>query len=486
MSDVSAAIDELWRGDFLKRREEAQYLTGYLNARYQAKKRERGFVLAVNGDWGLGKSFMIERWSEQLRLLAYPVVMFNSWENDFTQEALVAFIAELNSAMSEYFKEIPLGPELQRKWMSQAKALLVPTLKVIGFAALKHVGGMGVREFNEVTGSIESEDEDENAEFDTEKLAERLSKVVEEELKSHNNVKHAIGNFKAQLSALVAALENVPLVQLPVFVFIDELDRCRPDYAIRLLEGIKHFFGIAGIYFIVATNLSELAHSVRSVYGEKFGGEQYLKRFFDMEYSLPEPSGLGFAENLMSPLAELTPARFINGFHHTFSQADAPSAKSLPYVFLRYATSFDLKLRDQQQAAKVLEAALLTLGNVDIHIHFLVFLVVLYQKNSQVYHNVARAKNISGSTGYAEMAPRVGEPSSCFYVYDSNREDRKIVNITKIAELYFSIIAGNARHNISSVDFPDNLAVTYRNGNDSVEPLVKYIEIVRRAGQFSE
>lgn len=301
MSDITSVVNELWADDYLKRREEAKYLTKYLRARYQAKKREKGFVLAVNGDWGLGKSFMIDRWSKELRLLGHPVVMFNSWENDFTQEPLVAFIAELNSAMSVYFKEIPLGRELQRKWMTQAKAVLVPTLKVLGLAALKHGAGLGYRDMKDFMGFEETDEEDDDSEFDAEKLAEKLAKVIEEELKSHNNVKSAIADFKVQLNALVSALDGAPLIELPVFIFIDELDRCRPDYAIKLLEGIKHLFGIAGIHFIVATNLSELAHSVRSVYGEQFGAEQYLKRFFDMEYSLPEPAGLGFAEELMAP-----------------------------------------------------------------------------------------------------------------------------------------------------------------------------------------
>nr|GEU29198.1 hypothetical protein [Tanacetum cinerariifolium] len=351
-----------WDDDFLNRRDEANYLSEYLAARYHVKKNERGFVLAINGDWGLGKSFLIDRWSSDLKKSGHPVIMFNSWENDFTTEPLVAFISELNSALDIYFSKMPQGQIILKSWLNQAKAVLVPTLKVVGLAALKHGAGVGMQELNTyVLGTGENEHK-EIVDIDTKEIAEKLEKVIEEELKSHVNVKKSIQNFKTILSDLVNFLEDQAGTQLPIFIFIDELDRCRPDYAIKLLEGIKHLFGIPGIHFIVATNLSELAHSIRAVYGEQFGAERYLKRFFDMEYSLPEPEGIEFAAELMTPISQLTNANFIIGMESTL-HADAYPAKNLSYVFLRYALAFDLRLRDQQQAAKILEAALLTLGN---------------------------------------------------------------------------------------------------------------------------
>jgi predicted KAP-like P-loop ATPase len=252
---------DFWSDDHLKRKDEANYLTKYLAARYVAKKNEQGFVLAVNGDWGLGKSFMIERWSKELEFAGHPVVMFNSWENDFTPEPLIAFIAELNSAMASQFDSLPLGEKLREKWLLQAKAVLIPALKVVGMAALKHGAGIGLHEVQILFGGEDlddSEEEKDGVGVSLKDTAEKLSKVIEEELKSHTNVKHAIRNFKVRLSALVDYLDKQGGIQLPIFVFIDELDRCRPDYAIKLLEGVKHLFGVPGIHFIVATNLSEL------------------------------------------------------------------------------------------------------------------------------------------------------------------------------------------------------------------------------------
>jgi hypothetical protein len=166
----------------------------------------------VNGDWGLGKSFMINRWSQDLERAGHPVVMFNSWENDFTSEPLVAFIAELNSSLSSHFDMLPKAEEFRRKWLTTAKAVLVPTLKVVGMAALKHGAGIGLSEFKTLIGT---EDEDESSEVDKKGLSEQLTKVVEEELKSHTNVKSAIADFNSRFlyssTSLTGAGRTTPL-----------------------------------------------------------------------------------------------------------------------------------------------------------------------------------------------------------------------------------------------------------------------------------
>lgn len=70
-------------------------------------------------------------------------------------------------------------------------------------------------------------------------------------------------------------------------VFIDELDRCKPSYAVRLLERIKHYFSNDRITFVFSTNINELQHTIRNCYGEGFDACRYLDRFFDLRVSLP-------------------------------------------------------------------------------------------------------------------------------------------------------------------------------------------------------
>lgn len=68
-----------------------------------------------------------------------------------------------------------------------------------------------------------------------------------------------------------------------MFIFIDELDRCRPSVAIDTLEQVKHLFDLPEIKFIIATDTTQLSHSVKTIYGEGFHGRTYLRRFFTQD-----------------------------------------------------------------------------------------------------------------------------------------------------------------------------------------------------------
>lgn len=70
-------------------------------------------------------------------------------------------------------------------------------------------------------------------------------------------------------------------------VIIDELDRCKPNYAVQLLEKIKHYFDNERITFVFAVNLQELQHTISNYYGNAFDSCRYLDRFFDLRISLP-------------------------------------------------------------------------------------------------------------------------------------------------------------------------------------------------------
>lgn len=85
-----------------------------------------------------------------------------------------------------------------------------------------------------------------------------------------------------------------------MYVFIDELDRCRPNFAIEVLEVIKHIFDIEGVVFVVATNTNELQHSIKAVYGSGFDANKYLMRFFNRTYELPAPDLIDFLDYLPS------------------------------------------------------------------------------------------------------------------------------------------------------------------------------------------
>ena len=116
-----------------------------------------------------------------------------------------------------------------------------------------------------------------------------IETFTESRVSSYGKTKEAIAEFQEALK--VIALETFTgSDSLPLVVVIDELDRCRPTYAVELLETAKHLFSVDHVVFVLAINGRELSHSVRSLYGVEFDADLYLRRFFDAAVSLPDPN----------------------------------------------------------------------------------------------------------------------------------------------------------------------------------------------------
>ena len=97
-----------------------------------------------------------------------------------------------------------------------------------------------------------------------------------------------MADFKAVLHGIAISLAESRGGK-PLVLVIDELDRCRPSYAVALLEAAKHLFMVDHIVFVLAIDRAQLTHSVKVLYGDTFDAEGYLQRFFDVDYRLPSP-----------------------------------------------------------------------------------------------------------------------------------------------------------------------------------------------------
>ncbi|WP_297814364.1 P-loop NTPase fold protein [uncultured Helicobacter sp.] len=118
-----------------------------------------------------------------------------------------------------------------------------------------------------------------------------------------------IENYSKEKECLVQLKENLTKVfeatgvkeGQPFIIFIDEIDRCRPTYAIEMLENIKHLFGIPNLVFVISIDKAQLSKSIQAIYGQ-IDTENYLRRFFDLEFILPNPSPQRFCEYLQEKL----------------------------------------------------------------------------------------------------------------------------------------------------------------------------------------
>jgi hypothetical protein len=223
-----------------------------------------GFVLAINNEWGAGKSTFIKMWRQDLINNGYRTLFYNAWENDFEKDVLVALISELEDLKDS--ESLELYQTVLEKGALLSKKIGPGILK----AALKRYIGIDSEELNKVL----------------EGAAEIGFDSLEKEIQEHNKRKVSLKGFRESLEKFIHKADP----EKPVVFYIDELDRCRPNYAVEVLEEVKHLFSVPGIVFVLSIDKEQLGHAVRGVYGsEQINSEEYLRRFIDLEYTLPSP-----------------------------------------------------------------------------------------------------------------------------------------------------------------------------------------------------
>ena len=141
---------------------------------------------------------------------------------------------------------------------------------------VKKVTGLGLEALKEQLNADTDFDTEETTDALGGKSEKYIEQIIEKSLEEHQELKKVIEHFKTALEKVTESLQDNAGFTLPMYILIDELDRCRPTYAIELLENIKHIFNANGVFFIVATNKEQLAHSIKAVYGDSFDSRNYL------------------------------------------------------------------------------------------------------------------------------------------------------------------------------------------------------------------
>lgn len=484
--------------DKLNRKESAAFLTNYLIKRYALASKHGHpdtFVLNIRADWGFGKTFFLQHWAKDLEQVGFPVVFFNSWENDFCDDPLIGFIAEINNGLSGYFKEIPVAKRHLDQALAVGRKLIKPASLGIASIIAKQLSGYSIDQLQKLY-SQDNEHDDDGENHSENEISSLISKCADVALKEHLHTKETITLFKKRLSLLIETLQKEPNIQLPLFIFIDELDRCRPTYAIELLEAVKHLFGVPGVYFIVATNLEQLGHSIRAVYGEQFDSERYLKRFFDQEYLLPSPDDACFTAFLFERYS-------LNEFGTFYTVIEGGIYGSVPAdqaLFSILCSSFKLGARDQEQVASALQTVLLNWPKGEqIHLAYLLFLIIAKHISTSLFHQLA--ENQFDISSFTKALSTELRGKATFRTRDIVSGDRYSTTIAerKVLDLlwtYQSLQNKTCKNlwesDYNNIKFPDKIIDAVRQGcprsymatETPLPPISDYIRRVSQAGQL--
>lgn len=228
-------------------------------------------VLALSSKFGTGKSTFLKMWSSDLEKLDDKplVVSLNAWESDYNGDPLFAIVSALAKAVHK---------------KGEAPDALIEAAKDFGWFAT----AIGSQIVNKLTG-IDPVAAGQVAE---KKKVDRLedTQVPMDAFSIYEGRRNAMESLKAAIRGLVASSSPRALF------IVDELDRCRPDYAISYLETIKHIFDIKGAVFILAADRRQLENSAKTAFGRDLDFEEYYRKFVHREVSLPPISAGGYVK----------------------------------------------------------------------------------------------------------------------------------------------------------------------------------------------
>ena len=356
--EIEVPRDDPFKNDLLERKQLVEILTQLVGS------FEGPCVLAINASWGTGKTTFLRIWAQYLRKNKFPVVEFNAWENDFAEDPLIALSSELTNKLDEYTdkqftEEKIIAIKNKVKEVSQ---FLLPVLVRLLTGNILGPGSLAAKE-----------------------ISQALASYTEDRLAEYQKTQESIKKFRCALQDMADTLRKSK--EHPLIVFIDELDRCRPSYAVELLEIAKHLFTVDNIVFVLAVNRAELAHSIRSLYGNDFDAEGYLHRFFDVDIQLPDPKRRAFIKTMLNSIQI---DDYLKRTTDDEARRDDESIRTLLSVFF---STHDLDLRTIGQAIHRLGVVLASLrsGQKSFLVTAVVALI-LRTVNSNLYYRFIRGE----------------------------------------------------------------------------------------------
>lgn len=306
-------------GDRFGRAKLAERLTGFLS------RLPDGAVMAIDSPWGEGKTWFGKRWCASLNDAGFQTAYVDCFQRDHLDDPFTMIAGE--------FIELAKAgkPEVEVRLWEAGKKLGVALLPAAARFAVNTIGHLAIGKANlseDITNALDGVDDS---------VSEALEELVSSHLTEYQASKKSLEAFKQTLAELTVESEK------PIVIFLDELDRCRPDFAVRTIERVKHFFDVPGVIFVLLLNRRQMNAAVEGLYGPKVDADAYLSKFIPISLTLPKKLSVdrhGDDDNRKHCKSELT--RF--GFAMTEANNGFSGMLGI------YATLFGFSLRDVERA----------------------------------------------------------------------------------------------------------------------------------------
>lgn len=391
--------NETFPPDKLERAKYATFLTKLLakqgfDEHRAPDEQKQNYVLNLNAEWGAGKTYFLKRWSHEIRE-HYPVVYIDAWKQDYSDDPLMTVVSSVIEQLREQAGKDKDSSEF--KVPKKLIGLLKAAAPGLARGLFKRYVGIDPLEVmssddNDNLGVIKGEDGKDVTDEDGKPIdmSFAASEAVKYLIDEHDAKRDAIESLKSSVEEWVEAVIQIKEKKLPAFIFVDELDRCRPNYAVEMLETVKHIFDIKGVVFVIATDTEQLQHAVKALYGNDFNAKVYLSRFFNSRYSLKAPNLENFLE-VHSDLSKLSGEYFekLNIEVLPFNKDAKITLKNISLVL----SAFEVSART---AIQISDRVVATIANMPkgskIDVLMLTALLCIKEKDHELFEKVISGK----------------------------------------------------------------------------------------------
>ncbi|MCA9464688.1 MAG: hypothetical protein KC643_04500 [Nitrospira sp.] len=323
------------------------------------------FVLSLNGKFGSGKTTFLEMWKQDLEMKKFEVVYINAWETDFEDEPLIPLLGAILEKLNEHTDNTKLQDAL--------KGVMGATVTASDQLLSKFTGIKGKEVYQSYITGNQTED---------------IQKVGETLYATYTFKKNAYGELKEKLSNYLKTIQEKPLI-----IFVDELDRARPDYSIRFLEAIKHIFPIQGICFVLAVDRGQLEISVKQLYGS-LDFDNYYARFITREATLPAVTAtkMGLMPFLQCQAKDYFDQKTAQGINFPFSP---DQQREILEHMARICRIWELTPRQIEYLFRIFSQLMVVTSDTKANVHWInaaILLIAIFIKNTPLYHSLGKGE----------------------------------------------------------------------------------------------
>ena len=369
---MEVSLEDGFSKDFLGRKAYGQALCNVIS------RSQDELVVCLDGKWGEGKTTFVKMLRGLLLDNKIQFIYIDAFSSDHVEDPFFAVASEIESFASKSGIKEEEKSRLKQRTVAAGVQLLSWSAKIgLKAATLGVLSASDIEQLGDVKDDIASD------------VSQVMERFVKERLEAYSNSMAAFDSYRSSLSSLPALIENEATNKL--VVIIDELDRCKPTFAVSLIEQVKHLFSVPNVAFILVMNKVQLQESIRSVYGQGVDARTYLQKFINLETRIPRKSIYYSSRSDAS--------KYIDRLWKIHNFESWGDQRSIVECLEIMANHFDLSLRELERVFTNIAVLYGTTSQDSLRlVPLIVFLAVLKVADADIFNGLLDAK-----VGYQEL-----------------------------------------------------------------------------------